>query len=120
MALIFQELPPSSPLRRLVVDAFATFWTPEDHARCKLDVVLFGRLPQELSFRAFSLLTMKRDNSALMERLHMPCAYHEHDETEAARDACLVKHENLHQRKYEELNRAQQVWEAISGVTRGV
>ena len=119
MAAVDQELPAISPLRRLVVDAFATFWSPELHTRCTIDFVLFKNLPPELLFRGMALLAAKRDDSDFMKKLNLPCVYHEHDDTQAARDACRDKYESVRKRKLEELNRAQHVWEAISGGTRG-
>ena len=112
---IFQELPAQSPLRCLVLDTFVSFWCPEYYGRCSVDQTLFHELPKELILKAMSLFAKRRDDACFMQQLNAPCAYHEHDNTEVAREACRAKHASLHKRKQSEMARTEKLFGAIAG-----
>jgi hypothetical protein len=107
MIKVIKELPSTSPLRRLLTDAFATFYSAEHHLRFGVDRALIQKLPPHLLSQGFSLLAANRDEPSFLKKLRAPCVYHKHENTDMARQACKAKHEALYKRKREEVKREQ-------------
>ena len=114
MSTIFRDLPASSPLRRLAGDTFVSFWCSDVYLKCPVDLALFNELPRDLLNSSISLLAKRRDNPNFMQQLNAPCHYHEHDNADVSRRACVARHESIRKRKRMEMERAELVHGAIA------
>lgn len=95
MIYAWRNMSSQSPFIRLMTDNFAYRWRPKDDTVCLLELPMRQKLPNDLLFCLLAKASVRDSNVGCrslwnedMKGIKELCAYHEHEQSEAAIQSC--------------------------------